>query len=145
MPPSTNWPKPRPGSPMTSRSSTQAGRRRRGGFASSSIYSPNSSQTMATTAGERPQPSTKSEMPRHAQAARRNISVQLTLRHRRFEPRDLGGLRRLAVEGQHVAFARDHDMIAVGDFAGEDHFGHGVMQMALDHPLQRARAIGGIP
>ena len=72
-------------------------------------------------------------------------SVQLTLRHRRFELGDLGGLRRLAVEGQHVAFARDHDAVAVGDFAGEDHLGHRVLQVALDHPLQGPRAIGGIP
>src|SRR5262249_25380086 len=31
------------------------------------------------------------------------ISVQLALRHRRLELRDLGGLGRLAVEGQHIA------------------------------------------
>src|SRR5690349_25106654 len=36
-------------------------------------------------------------------------SVQLALRDRRLELRDLGGLRRLAVERQHVAFRRDRD------------------------------------
>src|SRR3954449_5542088 len=113
----------------------QAGRWPRAGFVSSLIFSPNSSRTMMRMAGERPLSSVRNEMLRHARphaGAYPVWSVQLTLRHRRFEPRDLGGLRRLAVEGQHVAFARDHNMIAVGDFAGEDHLGHRVLQVALD-------------
>src|ERR1700682_4533338 len=72
-------------------------------------------------------------------------SVQLPFRDRRLEGGDLGGVRRLAVEGQHVALARDHDAVAVGNLAGEDHLGKRILAMALDHPLQRARAIGGVP
>src|SRR5258708_17523069 len=40
--------------------------------------------------------------------------VQLALWDRRFELRDLGGLRRVAVEGQHIAFRGDRDALAVG-------------------------------
>src|SRR4051794_26387036 len=40
-------------------------------------------------------------------------SMQFPFRNRRLELRDLGRARRLAVEGQHVAFDRDDDAIAV--------------------------------
>src|SRR6266849_5284364 len=74
-----------------------------------------------------------------------NTSVQFTFRRRRFELRDLGGLRRLAVEGQHIAFRRNDNAVAVDHIAGEDHLGQRILHMALDHPLQRPRAVGGIP
>jgi hypothetical protein len=51
----------------------------------------------------------------------------------------------LAVEDQHIALAQDHHVIAVSDFAGEDHLGQRVLQIALDHPLQRTCAVCGIP
>ena len=75
----------------------------------------------------------------------KTTSVQLPLRDRRVELRDLGGLRRLAVEGQHVAFGRDRNAIAVGDLAGQDHLRQRILHVSLDHPLQGTRAIGGIP
>ena len=91
-------------------------------------------------------PSAEQKMPRPRFAAPGQYpSVQLTLRHRRFEVRDLGGLSRLAVEGQDVAFRRDRDAIAVLHLARKDHLGERVLQIALDHPLQGTRAISGIP
>src|ERR1700682_605455 len=62
-------------------------------------------------------------------------SVQLPFRDRRLELRDLGGLRRLAIEGQHVALLRNRNLIAVDDVAGEDHLGQRILHMALDHPF----------
>jgi hypothetical protein len=57
---------------------------------------------------------------RKAPAPRRGptfTSIQLPLRRRRHELRDLCGLPRLAVEGQHLAFGRNHHAIAVADLA----------------------------
>src|SRR5215472_8486318 len=71
--------------------------------------------------------------------------VQLALWHRRLELRDLCGRRCLAVEGQHVPLLRDRDAVAILDLAGENHLGERVLQIALDHALQRTRAIGGVP
>ena len=39
--------------------------------------------------------------------------MQFALGCRRLELGDFGGLRRLAVEGQHIAFRRERDMIAI--------------------------------
>src|SRR5438105_13537073 len=72
-------------------------------------------------------------------------SIQLALRHRCLEGRDFGGSRRLAVEGQHVAFSRNDHAIAVADGAFEDHLGQRILHETLNHPLQRPGAIGGIP
>jgi len=43
--------------------------------------------------------------------------VQFTFRRRRFELCDLGGLRRVAEEGEHVALLRNDKAVAVGHFA----------------------------
>src|SRR5665213_577766 len=71
--------------------------------------------------------------------------IQLPFRHRRFELRDFSGLRRLAVESQHVAFRRDGDPVTVDNVAGEDHLRQRILYIALDDPLQRTRTVGGIP
>src|SRR6185437_7615902 len=72
-------------------------------------------------------------------------SIQFALRDRRFELGNLGRLWRLAVEGEHIALARDCDGVAILDLARQNHLGERVLHAALDHPLQGACAIGGIP
>src|SRR6266478_7826216 len=124
-----------------------ASRWRVGALANSSISWRNSSRARTTTTRKPAQSLIRSDMPGAARCAVSGPypSVQLPFRHRSLELRDFGGLRRLAVEGQHVAFHRNHDAIAILDLAGEDHFRQRILQIALDHPLQRSRAIGGVP
>src|SRR5215475_14239781 len=69
----------------------------------------------------------KKSPPRFAWRGTLFPSVQLALRHRRLELRDLGGLRRLAVEGQHIAFARYRDLVAVLDLARQNHLGERIL------------------
>ena len=51
----------------------------------------------------------------------------------------------LAVELQSLLAGADHDLLAVLDAAGEDHFRQRILHRLLDHALERPRAVGRIP
>ena len=67
------------------------------------------------------------------------------------DPRDLGrgvdgGRLHLAtrLEDQAAVAAVDHHRLPISDPAGENLLGEAILHLALDHPLQRPRAIGRI-
>ena len=51
---------------------------------------------------------------------------------------------RLAVEGKTLLPGRDLDGLAVADRSGEQHLGQRILQVALNHALERARPIGRV-
>ena len=53
--------------------------------------------------------------------------------------------RRLPIEREAVFPGGDFDRGAIADVAGEDHLGERVLHAALDHALERPRAVGRIP
>src|SRR3954451_2377883 len=109
---------------------------------STSLRSSSLSKRRSKPAGSR----VEAEAPRtHSSVRGAQFSVQFPLRYRRLELRNFGGLWRLAIEGEHVAFGRNHNTIAILDVAGQDHLRQRILQITLDHSLQRPRAIGRIP
>src|SRR5690348_6224379 len=56
-----------------------------------------------------------------------------------------GGRRRLAVEHEPLGLRADRDAVAVLDAAGENELGERILHRLLDHALERARAVSGIP
>ena len=76
--------------------------------------------------------------------------MHFTFRHRWFELRYLGGLRRLAVEGEHVAFGRNDDPIAVNNLAGVPSivfgvFGLGFFVYTIGGSIDRAFYADALP
>src|SRR5690242_15106687 len=50
----------------------------------------------------------------------------------------------LAIDGEPADSDPDLDRLPVADLAGKDRLGQGILQVALDHPLERPRSIGWI-